>query len=578
MSASRSVDCRPGALERPPREEPGLASLPGLAALAGGGDGEEILAVALRIAMAELGVERGALFEGGPDGRLAVRISHAPPVGAPASLGLAAPLDDVSVPGPADEARLAHGLAVLCPVHRRDRPSAVLGLGPLPAGREHGPEETSFLRGLAACAALAGENARVCGELRRVNRELSASLFQLHNLFDLSRDLAGGREEDAIAGLVATTTLGHFLVSRCALYRLGERGLTLVQERGLPREAAKAAIPLEQARAALGGLVDPRDVLALPEGPLRRRLEEARLVLVVPLRAGTGLEGILALGERASGTPFSEEDREFALSLARQAAVALENSRLERLRLEKRRRDEELRTAREIQRSLLPAARPGLPGFEIAAESRPCFEVGGDAYDWIPLGQGRLALVVADVSGKGTPASLLMASVHAYLRALAGSVAPGELVARLNRFLFESTQPSRFVTLFYAELDAAARRLAYVNAGHVPPYRVGADGARGRLPGGGPALGLLEDACFAAGEVELQPGDVLAIVTDGVTEAESPDGREFGDEGVLASLRSRSGAGAAASLAGLVADVGAWAGAAGCADDLTAMVLTATAR
>ena len=120
----------------------------------------------------------------------------------------------------------------------------------------------------------------------------------------------------------------------------------------------------------------------------------------------------------------------------------------------------------------------------MAAESRPCYEVGGDSYDWIPLEGGRLALVVADVSGKGTPASLLMASVHASLHALAGTAAPDRVIERLNRFLFANTQASRFVTLFYAELDPASRRLTYVNAGHVPPYRVARDGTASRLDGG----------------------------------------------------------------------------------------------
>jgi sigma-B regulation protein RsbU (phosphoserine phosphatase) len=283
----------------------------------------------------------------------------------------------------------------------------------------------------------------------------------------------------------------------------------------------------------------------------------------------------LAIGERSSGTPFSEEDRDFAQTLSRQALAALENARLHRLRAEKQRQDRELQIAREIQRSLFPTRHPDVPGFELAGESRSCYEVGGDGYDWIPLGGDRLALVIADVAGKGTPASLLMASVHASVRALAGSAAPAGVIERLNRFLFASTQASRFVTLFYAELDPASRRLAYVNAGHVPPYRVAPDGTLSRLPGGGLALGLLDDVSYDVGEVTLQPGDVLAMVTDGVTEANSPDDREFGDDRVGAVLRTLSRGSASAILEGLVAAVGDWAGAAGCSDDLTALILKA---
>jgi sigma-B regulation protein RsbU (phosphoserine phosphatase) len=148
-------------------------------------------------------------------------------------------------------------------------------------------------------------------------------------------------------------------------------------------------------------------------------------------------------------------------------------------------------------------------------------------------------------------------------------------VERLNRFLFANTQASRFVTLFYAELDWASRRLVYVNAGHVPPFRVAPDGTASRLTEGGPALGLLAGASYEVGEVRIEPGDVIAMVTDGVTEATSPDERELGDDRVREVLRRQSGASAAAVLGGLVAEVDGWVGALGCADDLTALVLVA---
>jgi len=223
----------------------------------------------------------------------------------------------------------------------------------------------------------------------------------------------------------------------------------------------------------------------------------------------------------------------------------------------------------------LPPQPPQVAGFDVAGESRPCYEVGGDSYDWIPLGGGRLALVVADVAGKGTPASLLMASVHAFVHALAGTAAPAQLIERLNRFLLARTQASRFVTLFYAELDATERRLVYVNAGHVPPSRVARDGTLSRLSQGGPALGLLPDEAYEVGEVTLGSGDVVAMVTDGVTEAMSPDEREFGDDRVSDVLHRLSGEDSSSILSGLVAAVHDWADAPSFSDDLTALILKA---
>jgi serine phosphatase RsbU (regulator of sigma subunit) len=150
------------------------------------------------------------------------------------------------------------------------------------------------------------------------------------------------------------------------------------------------------------------------------------------------------------------------------------------------------------------------------------------------------------------------------------------VLERLNRFLFASTQTSRYVTLFYGELDPARRTLVYVNAGHVPPYVAKAGGGEARLTAGGPVLGLLEDVSLEAREIALDPGDLVAVVTDGATEAQDPSGEELGDERVRSLLRSAGDGGAPAALASLVRAVDAWTGAAGCTDDLTALILRAT--
>jgi sigma-B regulation protein RsbU (phosphoserine phosphatase) len=146
---------------------------------------------------------------------------------------------------------------------------------------------------------------------------------------------------------------------------------------------------------------------------------------------------------------------------------------------------------------------------------------------------------------------------------------------RINRFLFAHTQANRYVTVFYGELDPASRRLCYVNGGHIPPYRVGAGDREDRLSEGGPALGVIEEAVYEESSVVLDSGDIVAMVTDGVTEAASPEDREFGDEGVIEVLRRGHGEGAEAALRSLVEAVHAWTGSEGCADDLTALVLRA---
>jgi serine phosphatase RsbU (regulator of sigma subunit) len=171
-----------------------------------------------------------------------------------------------------------------------------------------------------------------------------------------------------------------------------------------------------------------------------------------------------------------------------------------------------------------------------------------------------------------------MAGVHAWLRAVAGTAAPSVLMQRLNRFMLESTEAHRYVTLFYGELDPEQRRMVYVNGGHVPPFVLRSGGSRERLLEGGPALGLIEGARYDMGQVRLDAGDVLALVTDGVTESTSAGEVEFGDSAVFERLAAASGGGAEALLESVVDAAQAWSGGAGNADDLTALVLKALPR
>jgi phosphoserine phosphatase RsbU/P len=545
-----------------------------MATLSSGSTTGEILDAALLTVLGELAASRGVLLVKGEDGLLRIR----------ASRGLATAVGQGPFSGPAQDGVLrrgdnglldALGLEVLCPVVKAGTTLAFLGLGPRAEGAAYGERELAFLSSVASCAAPPIENGLVHEELRRVNRRLSAKVFQLRNLFDISRELTSSFDEEAIKNVVLGTLMGHLLVSRCALFEAVESGFAFAHARGLRGSERLSFVAQAAVLPALGPLQAIAPVAELPEGPLRASLEGCRLAWVVPISVAGHPNGFFALGERASRMPFSEEDYEFVLTLGRQALSALESVRLHRMRVEKERQDRELQIAREIQRSLLPRVTPSVPGFELAAESRSCYEVGGDYFDFLPLEEGRVGLVIADVSGKGTPASLLMASVHASLQALAGSARPGQLMARLNRFLCHNTQANKYVTLFYGELDPRTGRLVYVNAGHVPPYLVRSDGSRMRLTEGGTVLGLLEEAVFPEGEVVLGAGDLLAVVTDGATEARSPADEEFGDTRLFEVLEGSPGRGAAETLRALEAGVAAWTGEAGCSDDLTAVIVKA---
>ena len=212
-----------------------------------------------------------------------------------------------------------------------------------------------------------------------------------------------------------------------------------------------------------------------------------------------------------------------------------------RVRRERDALEREMNVAREVQRELLPRAAPRFEGLELAGVCRPAIAVGGDYYDYLRHADGRPGLVIADISGKGVPAAILMASLQASVRSLFPTAAdPGQLHERLNNALCGSSSTARYATAFLADFDPGARRLTYSNAGHLPALVI--RGAQTlRCQEGGIPIGLFEGATYDTGALTLEPGDLLALFTDGVTEAPGPDDEEFGEDRLADLLRAHKG-------------------------------------
>lgn len=198
--------------------------------------------------------------------------------------------------------------------------------------------------------------------------------------------------------------------------------------------------------------------------------------------------------------------------------------------------------AREIQRALMPTQLPQIQGCELAAGCQPARMVGGDYFDAIRLGDARAAIAIGDVSGKGMAAALLMSNLQAIVRAFAPSgLAPHELCAKANQLIAANVAPGKYITFFYAVIDTAHMRLDYCNAGHNPPILHHRDGTVEWLRDGGPVLGVLPGAPYAAGAVELRSGDCLVLYTDGITEAFNAADEEFGEERLIRALDQPAG-------------------------------------
>jgi sigma-B regulation protein RsbU (phosphoserine phosphatase) len=235
----------------------------------------------------------------------------------------------------------------------------------------------------------------------------------------------------------------------------------------------------------------------------------------------------------------------------------------------------ELQQAREIQQNLLPKKVPQIPGFEISGAWEPAKVVGGDYYDVIRLSDTKLALCIADVSGKGISAALLMANVQAAVRAFAtGLATPSEVCSRLNSVLCTNTATDKFVTLFYGVLDAKTGILRFTNAGHLQPVIVNEEGSVARLVNEGALLGIFPDWQYEVSTVQLASGDLMVLFTDGITEAETESGEEFGEERLIASMAKLRHGGPQEVQAQLLAQVRAFSNR-GLADDATLIVVSA---
>ena len=258
-------------------------------------------------------------------------------------------------------------------------------------------------------------------------------------------------------------------------------------------------------------------------------LQGVRSVLAVPLGVGENVFGIIYADSPIAEGRFTEDHLKVLTTLASVAAIRVENARLAEEQLERERLERELQVASEIQQRFQPASAPQVTGYELQGISFPCYEIGGDYYDFIHRANGNLVVALGDVSGKGTAAALLMSSLHAAVHAQVDSHdSLAKTIGSINRYLVESIPPNRFVTLFYAELDPNNGGLAFLNAGHNPPLIVHTGGTMEQLASGGLPLGIMADADFREGRTKLHPGDVLVIYSDGVSEAVNPTGEEFG--------------------------------------------------
>lgn len=301
--------------------------------------------------------------------------------------------------------------------------------------------------------------------------------------------------------------------------------------------------------------------------------DRTRSEMVAPIISNDEVIGVFDL-ESDELNAYSDDDLQVLMLLASQVAIIIEKVMLHEQLIEKKRLEGQLEVARQVQLELLPANDPELPGFDISAYNFPTEEVSGDYYDWVRIFDDQIGIVIADVAGKGVPAALLMAFLRASLRAATHvGYATHISMAKVNYLLWESIERNQFVTAFYGILDASVRTLSYANAGHNPPLLIDGEGNARYIDSGEQPLGMFEDTRYHEYYHVFQPGEILLLYTDGVTEATDSNDQEFGRDRLAEAVKSYAHLKASELIASLERSVLDWTGGLGANDDVTFFVI-----
>lgn len=389
--------------------------------------------------------------------------------------------------------------------------------------KDYTEDDKEFLKTILNIAATAIQNSIVVQELKKVNRELDSRIQRLNSLFELSKEFGLFSESSKVSRLLVYSLMGQFLVSKYAILNFEGSAIQVLESK----------FPIDE----LLNNLRKYDYLKT-DSPLGREtlekfyssLSEIGIDLIVPMQIQGKVKGLIILGKRVNNLEYSDYDIEFIYSVGSLAIISLENRRLFKEALEKQKLEEELEFAREIQQNLLPSQIPATNNFDIAAINLPSKQVGGDYFDIINVDEGKYIIAIADVSGKGIPASLLMANMQAFLQVISKqNIDIATATSLINDLITQNTSDGRFITFFWGLLDDNEKKLTYVNAGHNPPFLIRQNQVI-RLSEGGIILGVMKTIMpYNSNSLNLESGDKIILFTDGVSEAMNPYSEEFSE-------------------------------------------------
>ncbi|MGE5796761.1 MAG: PP2C family protein-serine/threonine phosphatase, partial [Ignavibacteria bacterium] len=428
-------------------------------------------------------------------------------------------------------------------------------------------EDIEFLRTILNISATAVKNSLTINELTRVNRVLDSRIQRLNALFELSKEFGLVSESTRVAKLLVYSVIGQFLVSKFAVVIFEDKGINILESK-IPEEVLLGALN----QYSYTEIFNPVSKNEIEEN--YKELDKLNIELIVPMQMQGVIKGLILLGKRINNTGYSDADIEFIFSVGSLAIISLENRRLFIEALEKQKLEEELEIARDIQRNLLPHAIPEFENFEIAAMNLSSKQVGGDYYDIVTLAEESFCIAIADVSGKGVPAALLMANLQAFIKTTCKhGMRLDEATALINDLITENITDGKFITFFWGLLDGNSKTITYVNAGHNHPLLI-RDGKVTKLDKGGMILGVMKTMIpYSEETIRLLSNDVIVLYTDGISEAMNDKGEEFSEENLEKLAVNSSQHSAQDILIKIQKEVQYFAAGTAQSDDLTLVIL-----
>ena len=416
--------------------------------------------------------------------------------------------------------------------------------------------------------------------LQKEIEKLQRAVKELSILNDLARTIGASADLQKIMQKIISHSLRAVQAEQCTITLVPEKSNDSMKTLVRTMVSKVEQDPFHLNHMLLGWMLQNKKALSIANPAQDTRFSgikwerEIQSILCVPLLVKSKLIGILTALNKIQAKKFTPEDLRLLGIIAAQSAQIIENARLYEEEKALLRMKEEMNLARQIQTDLLPGQIPEVPGYDLAGISVPAESVGGDYFDFIPVDDHRLAVCLADVSGKGLPAALLMSNLQAIIRSqtmMPGSVA--ECLERSNKLLFRNTAAHKFATLFFGILDFRTNRFCYANAGHDRPFLISATGAVQELPNAGLPLGFMEEVTYVENCFEFKAEDVLTIYTDGISEAMNKKEEEFGVPRIIQLLNEQRGKSAKEIIKRLIQEVNNHAAGFPQSDDMTLIIV-----